>query len=123
MARLREATPSNRDASQQIQRQLLWKIKGHANGAGLALKLAQGAAPLTVLAKLIEFWRKHRVIDSLCLELAGAAILGGMTAAEVSAATGISTATLTRRVPRTLTGLRGRHLVRDAAAEWGWREA
>lgn len=121
MARLREATPSNRDASLRIQRQLLWQIRGKASDAGSALKKAHQAAPATVLAKLIEFVRAHREIDQLTYELAGAAILGGMTAAEVSAATGISTATLTRRVPKTLTALRGRNLVRDTGAPHGWR--
>lgn len=122
MSRLRDATPTNRDAAQQIQRQLLWKLRGHANGARLALTQAHHAAPLMVLAKLIEFRRKHRMIDEMCMELAGAAILGGVTAAEVAEATGISTATMTRRVPKTMTGLRGRHLVRDTTAEWGWRD-
>lgn len=122
MGRLRDATPSNQEASLQIQRQLLWKIKGHANGARLALTQAHHAAPLTVLAKLAEFRRKHQVIEQLTYELAGAAILGGMTATEVSEATGIPTATLTRRAPKTLTGLRGRNLLRDKGADWGWRQ-
>lgn len=121
MGRLRAATPPNQEASLQIQRQVLWKLRGHANGARLALTQAHHAAPLTVLAKLIEFRRKHRLIDEMCMELAGAAILGGMTAKEVAEATGIPTATLTRRVPKTMTGLRGRDLVRDTTTEWGWR--
>jgi hypothetical protein len=75
-----------------------------------------------VLARLTEVRRAHREIDQLCMDLAGAAILGGMTATEVSAATGISTGTLTRRVPKTLTALRGKHITRDPTAAHGWRE-
>lgn len=122
MSRLRAATETNQDASRQIQRRLLWKIRDLSNGAGSALKEAHNAPPRTVLAQLAEFVRLHREIDRLTMELAGAAILGGMTATQVSEATGISTATLTRRVPKTMTGLRGRDVVRDNAAPHGWRE-
>lgn len=123
MGRLRDATPSNRDASVQIQGQLLSKVRGKANGAGLALKQAKGGeAPARVLEKLADFIRIHRGLDQLCTELAGAAILGGMTATAAAEATGISAAALSRRVPKTLTALRGRHIARDATAPWGWRE-
>ncbi|CPS10995.1 Uncharacterised protein [Mycobacteroides abscessus] len=123
MGRLRDATPSNRDASLTIQRELLQKVRSRINGARLALKRASGAEhPGTVLARLTEFRRAHREIDELCMELAGVAILGGMTATEVSKATGISASTLTRRVPKSLTALRGRHITRDATAPHGWRE-
>lgn len=121
MSRLRAATETNQDASRQIQRRLLWKIRDLSNGAGSTLEKAHNAPPRTVLAQLTEFVRLHREIDALCMELAGAAILGGMTAKEVSKATGISTATLTRRVPKALTALRGRDVVRDTAAPHGWR--
>lgn len=122
MGRLRDVTPSNRDASVAIQRELLQKVRGKINGAGLALKQAHHAAPARVLEKLIEAWRAHQALDQLTYELAGAAILGGMTAVEVAEATGISASTLTRRVPKTLTALRGKHLTRDATAPHGWRE-
>lgn len=122
MGRLRDVTPSNRDASVAIQRQLLGKVRSQINGAALALKQATGSPPVKVLEKLAAVWRAHQAINQLTYELAGAAILGGMTAAEVAEATGISASTLTRRVPKTLTALRGKHLTRDATAPHGWRE-
>lgn len=122
MAPLRGATPTNRTAGTDIHRAVLRKIRSRANAATLALKLANGAKPAVVLEKAVEVHRAYRDIDELCLELAGAVILSGYTAEQVHAATGISSATLTRHVPRTLTALRGKHLVRDATAPHGWRE-
>lgn len=123
MAPLRGATPTNRTAGADIHRALLRKVRSRANAATLALKLVNGAAkPAVVLEKAVEVHRAYHDIDELCLELAGAVILSGYTAEQVHAATGISTATLTRHVPRAMTALRGKHLVRDDAAPHGWRE-
>lgn len=120
MPRLRTATPTNRTAGDDIARVLLRQARSRCNAAGLALKLARGAEPATALEKLTEVHQVHVDLDQLCVELAGAAILAGRTVESVAAGTGISTATLTRRVPRSMTALRGQHLVRDQAAPHGW---
>ncbi|MBN7371115.1 hypothetical protein [Mycobacteroides abscessus] len=122
MARPRAATPTNRTAGNVLIRETLRKIRSRANAVDLALKQANQAEPEVVLAKLAEVRQAYLDLDQLCLELAGAAMLGGYTAEEVKGATGIGTATLTRRVPRSLAALRGKHLVRDHDAPHGWRE-
>lgn len=120
MPRLRTATPTNRTAGDDITRVLLRQVRSRCNAAGLALKLARGAEPATALEKLAEVHEAYADLDQLCVELAGAAVLTGRSVESVAAATGISTATLTRRVPRSMTALRGQHLVRDPGAPHGW---
>lgn len=120
MSRLRTATPTNRTAGADIVRVTLRQVRSRANAANLALKLARGRDAATALEKLAEVHQVYCDLDQLCVELASAAILAGRTVESVAAATGISTATLTRRVPRSMTALRGQHLVRDQAAPHGW---
>lgn len=120
MPRLRTATPTNRTAGADIVRVILRQVRSRANAANLALKLARGAEPATALEKLGEVHQSYIDLDLLMYELAGAAILAGRSVESVAAATGISTATLTRRAPRTMTELRGQHLTRDPHAPHGW---
>jgi hypothetical protein len=123
MPRLRTATPTNRTAGADVGRVTLRQVRSRCNAAGLALKLARGADAAQALEKLSEVHQAHADLDELMYELAGAAILSGRSVESVAAATGISTATLTRRVPRTMTALRGQHLVRDPQAPHGWSAA
>ncbi|WP_207551150.1 hypothetical protein, partial [Mycobacteroides abscessus] len=57
-------------------------------------------------------------IDELLMELVAAGVLEGATTAQAAKLTGIGTATLTRRLPRELTDLRGRNLAPDRKALW-----
>ncbi|WP_124712881.1 hypothetical protein [Mycolicibacterium nivoides] len=125
MARYRRPTPSNVTASRDIQSQVLRRIA--ALSATVTERLKAAADP----AIDVESRRGHlaaartaeRSIDDAVIELAAACILGGMSAADVARRSGISTATLTRRVPPYLRGLRGEHLVPDPDAPHGWRPA
>ncbi|MDO3110487.1 hypothetical protein [Mycobacteroides abscessus] len=122
MARLRDSTFSNTQARQQIMRQRVWKVRDQARAADAALRKAHKAPPAEALRQLVGFNSAHAAIEELIFELCGAAILGGMTAQQVSEATGIPAATLARRVPKQLTDLRGRHVTKDPSAAFGWRE-
>lgn len=123
MARYRRPTPSNVTASRDIQSQVLRRIA--ALSATVTERLKAAADP----AIDVESRRGHlaaartaeRSIDDAVIELAGAAVLGGMSAAEVASKSGISTATLTRRMPPYLRALRGHHVVPDPDAPYGWR--
>lgn len=121
MGRPRMTTPTNRTAGADVARRALRQVRGRCNAAGLALKLGRTSDVEKALVQLAEVKRAHDDLDRLCLELAGAALLAGGTAEQVSEATGIGTAILTRRVPRSLTALRGANLVRDERAPYGWR--
>lgn len=122
MARLRDATYSGTQARQQIMRTRVWKVRDQARAADTALRKAHKGSPAEALRQLVGFNSAHAAIEELIFELCGAAILGGMTAQQVAEATGIPTATLTRRVPKGLTAMRGLHVVKDPAAPFGWRE-
>lgn len=121
MGRPRMTTPTNRTAGADIARRALRQVRSRCNTAGLALKLGRNADAAKALVQLAEVKRSHDDLDALCLELAGAALLAGWTAEQVSDATGIGTAILTRRVPRSLTALRGANLTRDDRAPYGWK--
>lgn len=120
MARYRRPTPSNVAASHAIQAVVLQRIAELSGTVTEQLEAAM-ADPEDRLAHLAAARRAERDIDAAVVELAGAAVLGGMSAADVARRSGISTATLTRRVPPYLRQLRGEHLVQDAGAPYGWR--
>ncbi len=123
MARYRRPTPSNVTAARDIRQQVLQRIA--ALSATVTAQLEAAANPEldveTRRAHLVAARAAERDIDTAVVELAGAAVLGGMSAADVARRSGISTATLTRRVPPYLRGLRGEHLVQDPDAPYGWR--
>lgn len=121
MGRPRMTTPSNRTAGADVARRTLRQVRSRCNAAGLALKLGRTSDAEKAREKLAEVKRAHDDLDALCLELAGGALLAGWTAEQVSEATGIGTAILTRRVPRSLTALRGANLTRDDRSPYGWK--
>lgn len=123
MARFRRPTPSNVTASRAIQQEILQRIAALSGTVTKELDAAAAADPQDRLAHLAAARTAERQIDDAVIELAAACILGGMSAADVARRSGISTATLTRRMPPYLRALRGQHLVEDADAPYGWRLA
>lgn len=123
MARFRRPTPSNVSASRAIQAAVLRRIAELSATVTAALEAAADTAidVETRRGHLVAARQAERDIDAAVIELAGAAVLGGMSAADVARRSGVSTATLTRRVPPYLRTLRGDHLVEDADAPYGWR--
>lgn len=123
MARYRRPTPSNIAASRDIQHAILQRIAALSATATAALKSA--ADPeidvVTRRGHLAAARTAERDIDAAVIELASAVVLGGGRAADVAARSGVSTATLTRRMPAYLRALRGEHLVRDADSPYGWK--
>lgn len=121
--RYHRPTPTNIAASRDIQHVILQRIAALSATAVAELKAAENP-DIDVTARrghLVAARNAERQIDAATLELAGAVILGGASAAHVASRSGISTATLTRRMPPYLRALRGQHLVRDEAAPYGWR--
>lgn len=121
--RYRRPTPTNIAASRDIQHVILQRIAALSATAVAELKAAENP-DIDVTARrghLVAARNAERQIDAATLELAGAVILGGASAAHVASRSGISTATLTRRTPPYLRALRGQHLVRDGSAPYGWR--
>ncbi|SHP27548.1 Uncharacterised protein [Mycobacteroides abscessus subsp. abscessus] len=125
MARYRRPTTSNVAAARAIRQQTLQRIA--ALSATATAELDAAAAPnidaQTRRGHLVVARNAEKQIDAAVIELAAAAVLGGMPAADVATRSGISTATLTRRMPPYLRALRGEHLVRDPDAPYGWRAA
>ncbi|WP_170092310.1 hypothetical protein [Mycobacteroides abscessus] len=121
MARFRRPTPSNVTASRDIQTMILQRIAALSGTVTEELEAAAAADPQDRLAHLAVARTAEKQIDDAVIELAGAAVLGGMSAADVAARSGVSTATLTRRMSPYLRSLRGQHLVQDADAPYGWR--
>lgn len=123
MARYRRATPSNVKASRAIQDAILQRIVALSATATAALESA--ADPeidvVTRRGHLATARTAEKQIDDAVIELAAAAVLGGGHAADVARRSGISTATLTRRMPPYMRALRGEHLVEDADAPYGWK--
>jgi len=125
MARYRRPTPSNVTASREIQEQILRRIAELSATATAALKSAANPEidVVTRRGHLAAARTAEKQIDDATIELAAAVVLGGGRAADVAARSGISTATLTRRMPAYLRALRGEHLVQDADAPYGWKPA
>ncbi|OLT79704.1 hypothetical protein BKG58_19950 [Mycobacteroides abscessus subsp. abscessus] len=123
MARFRRPTPSNVTASSDIQTTILRHIAALSGTVTKRLDAAAAADPQDRLAHLVAARTAERQIDAAVIELAAGAVLGGMPAAEASAKSGISTATLTRRMPPHLRALRGHHVVPDPEAPYGWKRA
>ncbi|QQG95884.1 hypothetical protein HBE99_02555 [Mycobacteroides chelonae] len=125
MARFRRPTPSNVTASRAIQQQVLRRIAELS--ATVTEQLEAAADPAidveTRRGHLVAARRAEQAIDDAAVELAAAAIVGGMSAADVARRSGVSTATLTRRMPAYLRALRGEHVVPDPDAPYGWRPA
>ncbi|MGV7586306.1 hypothetical protein PJI74_01060 [Mycobacterium kansasii] len=123
MARYRRSTPTNVTASREIQQQILQQISALSATATAELTAAESLDidVITRRVHLVAARQAERAIDAACIELACAVVLGGASAAHVASRSGISTATLTRRMPPYLRALRGEHLVRDADAPYGWR--
>lgn len=122
MARYRRPTPSNVTASRDIQQQILQRIAELS--ATAVAQLDAAAADIDAQTRrghLVVARNAEQAIDAAVIELAATAVLGGMPAAAVASRSGISTATLTRRMPPYLRALRGEHLVRDEAAPYRWR--
>ena len=123
MARFRRTTVSNLIASSAIAERVLDRIVDLSEKAAdeFEAAAADGIALAERRAHLAEALEAEAAIDAATLELAGALILGGASAHQVASRTGISTATITRRVPRAITRLRGHELVEDPADPYGWR--
>jgi len=109
MARYRRPTPSNVTASREIQEQILRRIAELSATATAALKSAANPEidVVTRRGHLAAARTAEKQIDDATIELAAAVVLGGGRAADVAARSGISTATLTRRMPAYLRALRG----------------
>lgn len=123
MARYRRPTPSNVTASRDIQATVLKKIAALSAAATAELEAAENR-DIDVVARrghLVAARNAEKAIDDATVELAAAVVLGGASATHVASRSGISTSTLTRRLPPYLRALRGEHLVRDADAPYGWR--
>ncbi|OCB66242.1 hypothetical protein A5729_12575 [Mycobacterium vulneris] len=123
MGRLRGATQTNRTAGRALQAQIARRIVQKATAAETGIERV--GANVTAAEALDALTKAHRVdaeIDELMFELIAACVLEGASTEDVRRITGIGTATLTRRLPRTLTGLRGKDLRADHAAPHGWRE-
>lgn len=125
MGRLRDTTASNVTAGREIQVRLARRIRDAEQKAQiLSDRLVRGGQPISAADAADALDRLHKAdqeIDALLMELVAAAILEGATAAQAAKLTGIGTATLTRRLPRELTDMRGRHLVQDRKARWRYR--
>ncbi|MBE5451238.1 hypothetical protein D2E64_02850 [Mycobacteroides abscessus] len=121
MARFRRPTPSNVTASRAIQQQVLRRIAALSGTVTKELDAAAAADPQDRLAHLVTARHAEQAIDAAVVELAAAVIVGGMSAADAARRSGISTATLTRRMSPYLRALRGEHLVPDPDAPYGWR--
>lgn len=123
MARYRRPTPTNVAASRDIRQQILQRIAelSATAVAQLGAAAAAGIDAQTRRGHLVVARNAEKAIDVAVIELAATAVLGGMPAAAVASRSGISTSTLTRRMPAYLRALRGEHLVRDEAAPYGWR--
>ncbi|MBF9519505.1 hypothetical protein [Mycobacteroides chelonae] len=123
MARYRRPTPSNVTASREIQQQILKRIAALSASVDTELAAAEnrGIDVPTRRAHLVAARTAQRAIDAAVVEFSSAVVLGGASAAHVATRSRISTATLTRRMPPYLRGLRGEHLVRDPEAPYGWR--
>lgn len=123
MARYRRPTPSNIVASREIQAAILQRI-ATLSATATAELTAAAVTDIDVPTRrehLVAARQAEREIDAACIELACAVVLGGTSAAHVASRSGISTATLTRRMPPYLRAMRGEHLVRDEVAPYGWR--
>lgn len=123
MARFRRPTPSNVKASRDIQAAILRQIAALSATVTEELDAAAAADPQDRLAHLVAARTAERQIDAAVIELAAGAVLGGMSAADAASRSGISTATLTRRMPPYLRALRGHHVVPDPDAPYGWKRA
>ncbi|ORA27370.1 hypothetical protein [Mycobacterium aquaticum] len=121
--RSRDTTPQGRLAASTISVRLLRQISDKGRDIAQELQDAAGTDPAAAREAVTRAHALAAEIDALVVELAGATMLAGKTAAEVRSVTGIGTATLTRRVPKTLAALRGHVVERDAAAPHGYRVA
>lgn len=124
MGRLRNANSSNRVAANRMQQTISRKLVDRAEEAQADLQQLKGRQGVTV-GEVLDALEKIRLaqpdVDELVYELVASAVLAGATAAEIRAATGIGTATQTRRLPRTLTRLRGHQLREVSDSRHGWR--
>lgn len=119
--RSRDTTPQGRLAASTISVRLLRQISDKGRDLEQALKDAAGTDPVAAREAATLAHALAAEIDALVVELAGATMLAGKTAKEVRTATGIGTATLTRRVPKTLSALRGHVVEKDPTAPHGYR--
>lgn len=123
MGRLREPTPTNATAGRAMQVALLRRIATADRRAEFALGALERSGtptPSGALEALTVVRAVEAELDELMLELSAACVLEGATVCDAAAALGVSERTLARRLPRAITGLRGRHLIRDTAAPHGW---
>ncbi|CPR93134.1 hypothetical protein PP568_07080 [Mycobacteroides abscessus] len=125
MGRLRDTTATNVTAGREIQIRLARRIRETEQKAQvLADRLVRGGQPISAEDAADALERLHKAdqeIDELLMELVAAGVLEGATTAQAAKLTGIGTATLTRRLPRELTDLRGRNLAPDRKARWRYR--
>ncbi|MGV0675727.1 hypothetical protein ABQE62_05975 [Mycolicibacterium fortuitum] len=120
--RSRDATSEGRLAASTISVRLLRTIGDKGREIREVLLAADASTdPASAREAVAAAHRLAAEIDALTVELAGATMLAGKTAEQVRTVTGIGTATLTRRVPKTLAALRGHVVVRDPAAPHGYR--
>ncbi len=119
--RSRDTTPQARLAASVISVRLLRRIGDKGRDIERALHDAAGTDPVAAREAVTRAHALATEIDALMIELAGATMLAGKTAKEVRTVTGIGTATLTRRVPKTLSALRGHAVEKDPAAPHGYR--
>lgn len=118
--RSRDPMPHGRLAASNISVRLLREISAKGRDIDQVLKAAAGTDPAKAREAVTAAHRLAAEIHALVVELAGATMLAGKTAEQVHAATGIGTATLTRRVPKPLAALRGHVVERDPAAPYGY---
>ncbi|WP_071289775.1 hypothetical protein [Mycolicibacterium llatzerense] len=125
MGRLRDTTATNVTAGREIQIRIARRIRETEQKAQiLSDRLVRGGQPISAedaMAALEKLHKADQEIDQLLMELVAAGVLEGATAAQAAKLTGIGTATLTRRLPRELTDMRGRHLAPDRKARWRYR--
>lgn len=125
MGRLRDTTATNVTAGREIQIRLARRVREAEQKAQvLADRLVRGGQPISAEDAADALEKLHKAdlaIDELLMELVAAGVLEGATTAQAAAGTGFGTATLTRRLPRELTDLRGRHLRPDRKARWRYQ--
>ncbi|MBX8687423.1 hypothetical protein GO011_08265 [Mycobacterium sp. 20091114027_K0903767] len=120
--RSRKSTVTGRRAASAIAVRLLRQISAKGGELDEALRNTDAATdPAAALEAVATAHRLAAEIDQLVVELAGVTMVAGKTAEQVRTATGIGTATLTRRVPKTLSALRGHAVEQDPAAPHGYR--
>ncbi|SHR63283.1 Uncharacterised protein [Mycobacteroides abscessus subsp. massiliense] len=120
--RSRKSTPTGRQAASAIAVRLLRQIGAKGGELDEALRNTDARTdPAAAREAVATVHRLAAEIDALVIELAGVTMVAGKTAEQVRAATGIGTATLTRRVPKTLSTLRGHAVEKDPTAAHGYR--